>query len=334
MDEKLRACKQSPKCEVAKDGRCLEGLPLEECTHFFWTLDPMETERSKPDASPVIANVILQSGEELQLENLHSITFRYPTKRIFVIGDSESGKTTLLVRLYNSFQQGPFENFMFAGSNTILGFERRIHKSKLESNEIEERTDKTSSPQFSFLHLAVKHKYFHNPATHLLLSDISGERLKLARDASSEMKELNMLTNADFIIIVIDGEKIKDKKTRMGAIVRSETFLRQALDDRMISPKQKIRIVLSKWDLVESLEEFNYEIEIVQRFKHTFGNRLQNLQFFEICCRSSQPNQVNSAHGVKELLTDWTADESIEVNDSKSSSPMLSTRAMNNFFIM
>lgn len=332
---KHKACKQAPKCEVAKDGRCLEGLPLAECSHFFWTLEPTDVQLVGNTNNQTTPQVALQSGDEWQLDKLQEITNRYSTRRIFVIGDSESGKTTLLIRLFNSFHQGPFEEFFFAGSTTILGFERRTHKTKIESNEVEEKTDKTNSLQFSFLHLALKHRdSLDKSATHLLLSDISGERIKLARDSSSEMKELDMLRNADFILIFIDGEKIKEKKTRMAAIVRSETFLRQALDDRMISENQNVRIVVSKWDLLNNLDGFDYQTEIVQRFMALFGKRLKHLDFFVTCCRSSQPTRVESFHGLKDLMMDWTSTRPVEIDRSKFSSQPSPSRTMANYFVI
>ncbi len=330
---KHRTCLQAPKCEVAKDGRCLEGLPLTECPHFSWTLEPTVIQPVENTNGQTIPHVVLQSGEEWLLDNLQEITNKYSTRRIFIIGDSDSGKTTLLIRLFNSFQHGPFEDFLFAGSTTILGFERRIHKTKIESYEDEEKTDKTNSIQFSFLHLALKRRdALDKPATHLLLSDISGERLKLARDSSSEMKELDMLRNADFILIFIDGEKIRDRKTRMAAIVRSESFLRQALDDGMILENQSVRIVLSKWDLLDNLDGFNYQAEIVQRFTASFGSRLKHLKFFVTCCRSSEPTQVDSFHGLKDLIMDWSVNKPITIDRSNFSVQPRPSRAMASYF--
>ncbi len=331
---KLKSCKQA-KCNISKDGKCLEGLPLDQCPHFLWVNEiEIATTSSDDKKKPNTPLVQLLSGEEWDLKNVKEVTNKFSTKRIYIIGDSDSGKTTLLVRLFNSFQLGPFKNFLFAGSTTLIGFERRIHLTKIESNSDKEQTEKTKSQEFSFLHLALKQKtnLLAEPI-HLLLSDISGERIQLARDSSTEMKELILLKNSDFIIIMIDGAKIADRKDRMAAILKSQTFLRQALDDGIITRKNKVRILLSKWDLLYSLEGFDYDEEIVSPFKHAFQDRLPDISFYRICSRSSCPAEIPSYYGIEELLNDWTAMDSYKIDRADFLTEKKSDRAFSNYFI-
>ena len=331
---KHKACKQAPKCEVSKDGRCLEGLALTECPHFFWTKDPIETESVEKQPTIVVPQVHLLSGEEWRIDNLKIVMSQYSTKKIFIIGDSDSGKTTLLIRLFSAFQHAPFKDYIFAGSTTLLGFERRIHLSKVESDVEDEKTEKTNSKEFSFLHLALKVKdNLQGTANHLLLSDISGERIQLARDSSDEMKELALLRNADFVLIVLDGAKVADLRLRVATILKSQTFLRKALDDGIISTQQKVRIILSKWDLVSTSDGFNFENDIVVPFRSLFENRVPNLKFQQICTRSSQPNMIESTFGLTDLLNDWCEPVVRPVDRSKFSNQKSSTRAMMKYFV-
>src|SRR5687767_10593361 len=99
---KPRQCKQAPLCKIATDGKCIEGLDVAVCPHILEVNEP--TDQTAADKqTPQDPGTKLLSGEELKLEDVHQVSNNYATKRIFVIGESDSGKTTLLVRLYNSF---------------------------------------------------------------------------------------------------------------------------------------------------------------------------------------------------------------------------------------
>jgi ATPase subunit of ABC transporter with duplicated ATPase domains len=69
----------------------------------------------------------LYSGEELSLKDVNLVTHKYLYKLILIIGDTDSGKTTLLATLYDLFQIAPFKDYLFAGSLTQIGFETRCH---------------------------------------------------------------------------------------------------------------------------------------------------------------------------------------------------------------
>lgn len=334
QSENAVSCKQA-KCNVAKDGKCLEGLPLKECPHISW-IDSIDvtvanTEVKKVSGAP---QVLLSSGEEWNLKNVSELTNQYQTKRIYIIGDSDCGKTTLLIKLFNLFQLGRFGKYQFAGSTTLIGFERRIHLTKMESKSTIEQTEKTKSQEFNFLHLEVKTTdVSERNRTHLLLSDISGEKLQFARDSSTDMKELKLLQNADFVLITLDGAKLSDRKLKMSTILNGQTFLRQALDDGMITAKSKVRILISKWDLLHGLNDFNYESNIVEPFQKTFGSRIPDFKFQRICARTDKTDEVNSIFGIEELLNDWTTEDPIKVINQNFSPKKGSERAFSNYFV-
>src|SRR5258708_2931827 len=64
-------------------------------------------------------------GDKLDGTDALAITWARPTRVVLVAGPANSGKTTLLSCLYERFHFGMFAGFRFAGSKTLVGFEKR-----------------------------------------------------------------------------------------------------------------------------------------------------------------------------------------------------------------
>lgn len=309
MAEQFKSCEQ-PDCPVAKDGKCLEGLDLEKCTHFYWADQPEEpvdpTAAAKPESVVPDNSEQLYFGEELTTEQLKTITYQYDFNLVMIVGESESGKTTILGSIFDLFQMGLVKKFSFAGSKTLIGFERRCHPSRRSSNAKKPVTDKTPSKEFGFLHLAVKPKdALTKKAHHLLLSDISGERFRLARDSSPAMLDLDLMKFADHIIFVIDGSKLADKFKRTAAISHAQMFIQRALDTNLYDKGRVLTVAITKSDLLIP-ETFDYDKLIKTPFKHKFESRLKELTFIELAIRPDVPtDELQFGNGTDELLTEW-----------------------------
>lgn len=319
-DLQVAKCKQED-CNIAKDGKCLEGLSKEECPHFYWAEGGekiegiKENDLNKPE---VVKNgVKMYPGAAVSVSELKIITSAYDCNKIIILGESDSGKTTLLGYIFDRFQKGPFEDIYFSGSLTLRGFDERCHYSRASSNADIPHTEKTNIQAFDFLHISVK-KRLDEPSKHLLLSDISGEKLRDAGHSSALMLELEMLKYADKIIFVIDGQKISDKKIRQATIFSAHGFIQKALDEKIFSTKTDLQVVLSKWDYFVSDKEFDFDQLIVNRFTKSFADRLGRLRFTKICASPKlNLEQIDLGFGVYDLFNDWI--EEVDDQDYNSS---------------
>ncbi len=89
------------------------------------------------------ALVDLSTGLELDPISGMEITRAALTRVIVLAGSEASGKTTLLVSLYERFQEGAFTEYLFAGSRTLLGLEMRCHRARIQSGASKPDTERT-----------------------------------------------------------------------------------------------------------------------------------------------------------------------------------------------
>ena len=69
-----------------------------------------------PDSGPT--SVALSHGSELTLSEASTHARELTTRVVVLAGPVESGKTTILTSLYESFRKGPVAGHRFAGSAT------------------------------------------------------------------------------------------------------------------------------------------------------------------------------------------------------------------------
>ncbi len=75
----------------------------------------------------------VSSGAALSMDDIYKIAAKENTKMIVLIGPVASGKTTIETSLYQMFQNSPVNEFYFAGSNSIHGFEERAFYTRIKS---------------------------------------------------------------------------------------------------------------------------------------------------------------------------------------------------------
>lgn len=322
-----KKCNQ-PSCTYNTDGKCLEGLGV-DCSHLLLEeLTPLieaKTEEEKETPTVVANNNIkLYTGEELLLKDITLFSHKFPYRLITILGDFDCGKTTLLATLFDLFQMGSFHEFIFAGSLTQIGFEKRCHLSRSCSNRTTPDTERTKVKEFGFLHLAVKKKNRINKrAINLLISDVSGERMKQARNSSASMQEIQFIKKSDYIIVMIDGHKISNLKERNKELFNSEQFIQKAIEENVFGKQTDLKIVLSKWDLLYKDPNFNFSDIIEDPLKKKFEGKLRSIEFSQIASRPAiQDEIIKLGFGLHNFLMQWTRDktnptEPFEVFESK-----------------
>jgi double-GTPase-like protein len=295
-------------CQVSSSGKCLEGFePIDECPYLSRTAGQRTGEADSDTSGAFVA---LPHGNALTENEAAEVTRRAPTQVVVLAGPVESGKTTILVSIFESLLDAPIGNFLFAGSQTLVAFERRAHDARITSTREFPTTAHTLPREgIVFLHLRLaatggKEKIRRD----LLLSDISGETFKQIRDSSRAAMDLNALRRADHLCLVVDGAKLADTEQRHAARNDARSILRSILEAKMLSRGCKIEVVFSKWDLVElasdSAQIKSYVNETREALSHLAAGNGRELQFYEVAARP-ETKLLPFAHGVPTLLRAW-----------------------------
>jgi len=330
---KQRACRQE-NCPVKEKGECLEALEdLEECTHFYWNesddggeIDEGHSDTEMATSSGNTSRFTLFSANELTLQEIPIVTNKHHCELVVILGDLDSGKTTLLATIFDLFQTGDFQNLLFAGSLTQKGFERRSHLSRVVSGRSKADTERTKSLEFRVLHLAVKVKG-RSEVRHLLLSDVSGETIRQARNSSSVMKkQLQVVKHADHLFYVLDGEGLTSQN-RAKTLLNADLFIKSAIQNQIFNSSTKLNILITKWDKLKGERNFDggkFLEELKQRFEDKFGPDLGMIVFSKIASRPDEHvKEFDMGYGVSEFLNDLLLERrkqipsSIPVNTSE-----------------
>src|SRR5258708_12208228 len=306
MENRKKSCKQS-ECPMVKDGTCLEGLTIESCPHFYWTTENGDNAESQQIEASGQEDFELFKGNDFNITNLNFVTHKFNCRPVILIGESECGKTTLLATLFNLFQNSPFINLHFAGSLSLIGFERRCFDERINSGRAQPYTLKTPlNEDIRFLHISLRSSSEQSKVMHFVFSDIAGEKFKEAGENSNHMINLPVLKQAKLINFIIDGERVADSGKRHSTIFTAEQFIRRALDTGIFDQETELNIITSKFDTLEGLKGFNYENAIVDYFNRKFASRVGKLSFFKIAARPRENHEkFQLGWGLDALLNNW-----------------------------
>ena len=278
-------CELAPQCTISTTGICLKGYAVSSCPNLTDEHDELEdedledeedskekdsdllnahdTEDEEDESTKTADSIYFGSGEALPESLIQTITYAFPTKLILFIGGVGCGKTTLIAAIVEAFQKGPLGGFIFAGSRTQVGFEQRSHRARRGAGRVKPDTERTKSTDFLYLHLSIRDELAAGHVQHLLFTDVSGERFKSACETDEEMQSLTVLTRADRIFYVVDGEALSSLDDRFQERADVELFLERAIQNNLLSEENKLTILINKFDAVSSDEE---EIELESFF--------------------------------------------------------------------
>src|SRR5689334_12983829 len=114
-----KKCRKSD-CQVAVTGSCAEGhSPLASCPNYAdQPADERDVYDGELDAtareSPIdVERISLASGEALTSDEVEQFLRWRAATFVTIIGDSDSGKTTLICALYDRFLHGGFGGLQF-----------------------------------------------------------------------------------------------------------------------------------------------------------------------------------------------------------------------------
>lgn len=249
----------------------------------------------------------VNAGEALYIDDIYTIAAKECTKMIVLVGPVASGKTTIETSLYQLFQNAPVEDFYFAGSYSLHGFEQRAFYTRIKSKRSEAQTQRTSlEDSQSFLHLRLFNKNNHM-ISNLIMADISGEAFTNHIGQVNEVrKSFPFIERADYIVGVIDGEKLCDKKTRNSIVTEIIELVRTFTDANLIMDICIFQVVFSKFDKLSKIEKFE---EIVERAKKQIRGRLEDvfatIEFYMVAAMPSVTDEFKVGYGLDLLLQAW-----------------------------
>ena len=303
-------------CQVTDGGSCIEGFEdLTECPNFSPSNpDGAEPQRdgdvslntstpgSDDDAdSPSLA---LPSGNALTVEEGHQLTSECAAKLVVLMGMVESGKTTVLAELYERFCVGPFAGCVFAGSKTLIGFERICYLSRAVSQRDVEDTDRTKrGTDNNLLHLDLVVRGTGR-RQRLLISDLSGELFEAATASNEGVYAIPYLRRADHIVLFADAEKLGNTSERQHLLNQLLVLIRACTEESRISPSCRVTVVVSRHDLlpteIDPVFIESIEARIRRRTDEYFD---EPARFMELAARPlSGPAH---AYGLAELIGGW-----------------------------
>lgn len=316
---------RNPACRIALGEPCVDGRdPVESCPHYQLDADideldddstddeesdqedDTELDESPRNATP---KVDLPSGDPLNLAGVVQFLRWRPAKFITIVGERGSGKTTLISALYEQFLDGPFADCYFAGSRTLMAFEKRSHYARAASGQPLPDTIRTSRQQgLEFFHLAVSEPASQFRRHDLMLSDRAGEDYQRAREYTPSISELIEVEKADVIVLLLDGDRLIDPEQQSVVLEHGRQLLRALLGARAIGSYTTVQVVTTKVDVIADYSEKDSLTRRMDAFKdrlqRLIGDQVGKLAFYDIAARS--PNaSFTPALGVDKLLHSW-----------------------------
>lgn len=249
-------------------------------------------------------DVLMYEGGVLRLDESSELANAFPARVVLMMGEQDAGKTTLLAEVHHAYLKAPFAGFIFAGSRTLIGFEQRCFLSRLESGQPEEDTERTKSSDIRLLHMALAPEATPDIHTHLLFTDVSGERFRDIRSSVEEAKELAPLVRrANDIVLLIDGDRLTVAKTQMATQSNAAVLLRCLLEAGGLGDESSLHVVVSKWDFVVA----RGAQDTAEKLEQTIRKATRSLvpHFHRVAARVTNQVDVAPGFGLDGLVKAW-----------------------------
>lgn len=220
---------------------------------------PLPQSRGRQRLERSATTIPVHSGKALTSVEATEVLLARKAELVVFVGDVDVGKTTLIAALYESLVAGKIDGFAFAGSLSLIGFESRSFLSTAASGSEMEDTPRTSrDTDHILLHLAARDAGGKN--NDLLLADVSGEHAKnlLLFDESGDYAPL--FRSASRVLLLVDGEKLVEKKFRNLALTNAGTLMRAIVESPELRSGAALEVVVTKWDLCNSVDGLDDEL--------------------------------------------------------------------------
>lgn len=259
--------------------------------------------------------ISLPHGRALTLQEIYEITATEDTKIIIFVGPVASGKTTIETMIYQLLHESTLDQYYFAGSKTLRAYEQRSQLTRTSSQNAIATTPRTRRGiEETFLHLRLwdseKGSY-----KNLLLADLSGEDFQNHIANTTAMKEkYDFIKYIDYIVAVIDGEAVSNKRKRNGALEEIAQLIRTIYDAKITSEKTILQLVYSKYDLIfQGIKVDNTIEQFMIRVKNEMIKRLNcyidDIAEFNIAAMPDNNEEFIVGYGIKDIMHSWMQED-------------------------
>lgn len=259
-------------------------------------------------------SVELFAGYEIGAAETADITLRWPTQLIVLAGAEGSGKTTMLSALYEHLGRGSFAGFDFAGSRSLLGFEKICHANRVISGGTRPTTERTiPSDEAAYYHLALREMAGERRRRQVLLSALSGELYRWARNSREECEKLTFLHRANTIVVFVDGEKLASLEHRNNAHADAAGILDAFLDAKMVPSGCHVEFVFSKLDRIRAAGDvaLGFLKQTQEKLETKFRAQVPQLSFREVAARPGlTKDDEDLTSGIASALATWASSRS------------------------
>lgn len=170
---------------------------------------------------------------------------------ITLFGVSECGKTTFVGSLFAILRRRPrLLKKTFIDSDTLTGFERRVHQRFL-SKDGQSIIKKTTRKAGSILNVMLGNEQGNNTEM-FIISDLSGEVYKDAISDITIVQKQAAVKYADKLVIFVDVEQLLSSPKYSVYKGNFQSLLDRFKFSNMLPDESEIYVALNKIDLVES----------------------------------------------------------------------------------
>jgi hypothetical protein len=158
----------------------------------------------------------------------------------------------------------------------------------------------------------------------ILLSAMSGELFRMAKDSQEDAERLTFLRRADTIVVLVDGDRLATPTQRTSAQADAADILESLLDASIVSPNCRVEVVFSKLDRIMAAGQtaLNFLSKTQEKFEGKFRTRVPHLSFRQIAARPSPLYMPEGMErGLMDAFVSWTTVAPLPSTDEYISQP-------------
>lgn len=310
MSDAIQGHCLEPGCAAGQGGSCIENLDTGDCPHFIIGEPSADNEvevarATDPEEAYEVVPTRVSIGFTVGEADAFLRERGGPIRTIAIVGDPDSGKTTLIASLYELLRAGRL-SCGFAGSETVRGFEHRCHLSRTASGRRTGVTQRTRLlERLSFLHLRIAGDQAE--PWEVILADRAGEDYEPMLGRPDEALNLAELLNFGVIVFLVDGTKLADPAQRHAHTARIRRMILAVSQSGLLEPTRRYQLVLTKSDELDASDEKDAGWEAFRLFAEEMRSRFPTAKFdvHEIAARPAESGGVPFGFGLEAMANEW-----------------------------